>query len=145
MLDRRRHRRWAAAIVLLVVAAVLLARQIGDPPSPPPEDLPTYEAGEAGEHVGEHARVCGTVVDAAYVPGTSGRPTFLNFGAPYPDPDFTALVWGEDRGRFEAAPEDAFLGRRICVRGRIERHEGRPEIVVRRPTQIEVSRPERRR
>lgn len=132
-----KHRRRALVAVLVVVAAFLLARHFAGPGPPPPGELPTYPAGEAGAHVGEHARVCGTVVDAAYVARARGRPTFLNFEEPYPDPVFTAVIWGGDRGRFEAAPERAYRGRRVCVRGRIRLHEGRPQIIVRRPGQIE--------
>lgn len=141
MLKKRRHRRLALAVALLLAAALLLARHVTGPGPPPPEELPTYAARQAGEHLGEYARVCGRVVDAAYVPGTAGRPTFLNFGEPHPDAVFTALVWGEDRPRFDAAPERAYRGRRICVHGRIRDHEGRPEIIVRRPSRIGPSPP----
>lgn len=141
MLKKRRHRRLALAVALLLAGTLLLARHVTEPGPPPPEELPTYGARAAGEHVGEHARVCGRVVDAAYVPGTSGRPTFLNFEEPHPDAVFTALIWGEDRRRFDAAPERAYRGRRICVHGRIRDHEGRPEIIVRRPSQISSSAP----
>lgn len=152
MLNRKKHRRLGLALVAVLVAALFVARHMTErPPSSgppgPSEELPTYLAGEAAEHVGRDARVCGRVVEATYVPDTRGRPTFLNFGRPYPDPVFTALIWGDDRQRFSSPPERAFRNRRICVRGRIQRHEGRPEIVVRRPDQIELMRreaPERR-
>jgi hypothetical protein len=140
-LKKPENRRRALVVVGLLVAALLLARHCSSPGPPPPEDLPTYAAGEAAAHAGRHARVCGRVVDAAYASGTEGRPTFLNFGRPYPDPVFTALIWGEDRARFSAPPERAYLDRRICVRGRIEMHEGRPEIVVRSPAQLEPAVP----
>lgn len=135
-LKKPENRRRALVAVALLVAALFLARHCEEPAPPPPSELPTYDARDAGEHVGEHAWVCGTVVDASHVPEAGGGPTFLNFGRPYPDPVFTALIWGEDRGRFEVPPERAYLGRRICVRGRIEIHEGRPEIVVRSPAQM---------
>jgi hypothetical protein len=53
-------------------------------------------AQEAGQHVGEQATVCGAVVSAHYATRSKGRPTFLNFDEPYPNPVFTVLIWGED-------------------------------------------------
>lgn len=142
MLEKRAHRRGLMLLAALLVAALFLARHLGDfGAPPPPEELPTYGAREAGGHVGEHARVCGRVVDAAYVPGTSGRPTFLNLEEPYPDPVFTVLIWGEDRARFGTPPERRYRDRRICVHGRIRSHEGTPEIVVRGPARIEIPSP----
>lgn len=140
-LKKPENRRRTLVVVALLVAALFLARHCSSPGPPPPEELPTYAPGEAAAHAGRHARVCGRVVDAAYASGTEGRPTFLNFGRPYPDPVFTALIWGEDRARFSAPPERAYLDRRICVRGRIEMHEGRPEIIVRSPAQVEPAAP----
>lgn len=140
MPGKRENRRIALVLVALLVVALFLARHVTRPGSPPPEELPTYTAREAGGHVGEHARVCGTVVDAAYVPTVGGEPTFLNLEEPHPEPVFTALIWGDDRPRFGAPPERAFRGRHICVTGEIESHEGRAEIVVRRPGQIRTRR-----
>lgn len=137
MFSKGKRRRWATALAAVVVAALFLARHVTDRGGPPDGPLPTYSARQASEHVGEDARVCGRVVDAAHAVDTRGRPTFLNLGAPYPDPLFTVLVWGEDRAAFRVPPERAYLGRRICVRGRIRRHEGRPEMIVRSPAQIE--------
>lgn len=130
------------ALLLVVGAAFLLARVIpegggGEGGGPPVDaDLPGYEAAEAADHVGEVARVCGTVASASWAREVGGRPTFLNLGRPYPDQLFTVVIWGEDRERFDAPPERRWAGRRVCVAGRITTHEGTPRIVVRRPAQI---------
>src|SRR3974390_647349 len=47
---------------------------------------------DAGKHVGEKATVCGLVAAAKYAAQSGGRPTFLDFGKPYPDTIFTALI-----------------------------------------------------
>jgi hypothetical protein len=125
-------------LVVLLAAALFLSRHLTEPAGPPEGPLPTYTAREAADHAGEDARVCGRVVDTAHAAGTRGRPTFLNLEEPYPDPVFTVLIWGDDRGAFPAPPERAYRDRRICVRGRIQLHEGRPEIVARSPAQIEM-------
>lgn len=136
MLRKPTGSRLALLLVGILVAAFFVARHfvVRDPGVP--EDAPTHSALEADEHLGEAARVCGTVVDAAHVPGIGGAPTFLNFEEPHPDAAFTVVIWNEARARFDVAPEAAFRGRRICVSGRIREHEGRPQIVLEDPSQI---------
>lgn len=60
---------------------------------------------------------------------------FLDFGKPYPDQVFTAVIFGADRAKF-ATPETAFLGKRVCVAGTIGKARGKPEIVVTDPAQL---------
>ena len=70
---------------------------------------------------------------------SSGQPTFLNIGRDHPDPDrVTALVWGDDRGRFPHAPEVAYWGKTICVTGQVDLYEGAAEVIVSSPDEIEV-------
>lgn len=135
--------RWTGAVLLLLAVAFLVARVL---PSREPRaasrpsvdaDLPTYRPEAAAEHVGEVARVCGTVQSASWARQVEGRPTFLNLGRPYPDQPFTVVIWGRDRGRF-GAPERRFGGLRICVAGKIRLHEGTAQIEVGRPAQIEL-------
>lgn len=122
-----------AAVVLLVVVAVLAARLDGD--GAPGAWIPAIEA---AAHEGERATVCGRVASTRYADRANGQPTFLNLDRPYPNQVFTALVWDEDRPRFKEPPERHFRNHRICVTGRIKIYRGTPEIVVRRPEQIEI-------
>jgi DNA/RNA endonuclease YhcR with UshA esterase domain len=89
---------------------------------------------EAARHIGENATVCGTVASVHYAPQSHGQPTFLNLGHAYPNVDFTAVVWGEDRPKF-GAPED-LEGQRICVTGPITGYRGKPEMVLRDASQL---------
>ena len=102
-------------------------------------DANTISAAEAANHVGESAKVCGRVASAKYATETRRQPTFLNLDRPYPDQVFTALIWGSDRSAFSYPPE-SLRGQRICVKGMIELYKGRAEIIVSRPSQIEVKR-----
>jgi hypothetical protein len=92
---------------------------------------------EAKNHIGERTTVYGTVVDTRWASGSSGKPTFLNMGNPYPDPDrFTVVIWGDNRGKFSQPPEDYYDGKTIYVTGLIEEYNGVPEIEVTSPSQI---------
>jgi DNA/RNA endonuclease YhcR with UshA esterase domain len=93
-------------------------------------------ASEAGQHIGEHAAVCGVVASSRYLSNSRSKPTFLNLGRPYPNQDYTVVIWPEDRPQF-GRPEDTYLGKNICVTGEISSYRGMPEVVVRNPTQIQ--------
>lgn len=95
-------------------------------------------AAEAGQHIGEEATVCGTVVSATYAARSRGRPTFLNLDRPYPDHVFTIVIWGENRANFPEPPEAAYKGKPVCVTGQIGQYRGKAQIVISRPGGIRI-------
>jgi hypothetical protein len=90
--------------------------------------------GEASNHVGETATVCGTVASADYAARSRGQPTFLNLDKAYPNHVFTAVIWGTDRAKF-GTPE-ALLGKQVCATGVIKIFRGKPEIILTDPSQL---------
>lgn len=96
----------------------------------------TVPAAKAKDHVGENGTVCGKVADTRYL-DSGRRPTFLNFDQKYPNHTFTAVIFGEDRGKF-GVPEKDYLDKDICVTGKIEDYNGKPQIIVSEPRQIKV-------
>jgi hypothetical protein len=95
----------------------------------------TFTPEEASAHTGETATVCGAVESAHFAPRSRGQPTFLDFGRPYPNELFTALIWGSERAKF-GEPEKTIQGTGACVTGRIELYRGRPEVILRDPEQL---------
>ena len=93
---------------------------------------------QAVKFIGREMTVCGPVVRAYYARQSEGQPTTLNLGGTFLNQYFTVLIPGEDRGKFEKSPESLYAGKQICVTGLIESYRGRPEIVVKEPSQIEV-------
>jgi endonuclease G len=94
-------------------------------------------ASDAKDHVGELATVCGDVASTHYAPSTKGQPTFLNLDKTYPNPIFTILIWGSNRGKF-GAPENEYKGKRVCVTGKITEYRGAPEVIASDPGQIKL-------
>jgi micrococcal nuclease len=92
-------------------------------------------ATEAAKHVGEKATVCGVVASANYASSRKGQPTFLNLDKPYPNAIFTALIWGENRSKFNE-PEVRLRDKRICTTGKITLYGGVPEMVLRERSQL---------
>lgn len=126
------------ALLAFLARRHLLPGSSGDGAAAAPGDGPALRPAEAAEHVGETATVCGEVFEVTYLGEADGRPTFLNFGGRHPNQLFTAVIWGEHRRRFPAAPERTYFGTRLCVAGTIALHEGAPQIEVRGPGQIRV-------
>jgi micrococcal nuclease len=120
-----------ATVVVIVMAATAA---LGS-------DVMRITAAEAADHVGEIAEVCGSVASAAHIGSVKGEPTFLNLERPYPDQLFTVVIWGSTRGQFDGRPERMFDGKQICVTGKIDRHRGKPQIVVDDPGQIVLVNP----
>ena len=132
-------------LVLLLLASVVAcgpAPTATPAPTPTPSTTPTPPSAlawsEAKYHIGERTTVFGPVVDTRWASGSKGKPTFLNIGKPYPDPErFTVVIWIQNRSKFPDPPEDYYLGKTIYVTGLITEYKGIPQIEVTDPTQIQ--------
>lgn len=88
---------------------------------------------DAHNHHGEYAAVEGTIVDSY----NSGKACFLNFHPDYKK-HFTAVIFRSDFHKFPAHPEDYYLSKKVRVTGTIKQYQGKPEIILKRPSQIEI-------
>lgn len=66
---------------------------------------------QAAAKIGERHTVCGTVANTYYSRFSSGKPTFINFGEPYPNHVFSLAIMGENRAEFGGSPEKLFAGK----------------------------------
>jgi DNA/RNA endonuclease YhcR with UshA esterase domain len=126
---------WTATWPALTACLLAIALAVG--PEPARADSTTISPTAAINHVGESVTVCGVVASAKFAERTNRQPTFLNFGTPYPNQVFTAVIWGSNRGRF-AYPPETLEGQTICVSGKVELYKGKAEIIVSTPAQIKV-------
>ena len=101
------------------------------------EHLETLTSAEAAAHLGEVATVCGAIASTSYATRVRGAPTFLNLDRPYPDHPFTVVIWKSDRIAF-GEPEVTYADQSVCVTGKIDDYKGKPQIVARDPSQIEI-------
>jgi DNA/RNA endonuclease YhcR with UshA esterase domain len=90
---------------------------------------------QATQHVGETATVCGYVASTRYLSSSRSKPTFLDLDKPYPDQDFTVVIWPEERAKF-GEPEVKYLHKNICVTGGVTLYRDSPEIIARSTSQI---------
>jgi len=63
---------------------------------------------------------------------------FLNFEKPYPNHCFTAVIFSSDQYKFVEYPEKYYSDKTVRIRGTIKEYKGKPEIILKDPSQIEV-------
>jgi DNA/RNA endonuclease YhcR with UshA esterase domain len=88
---------------------------------------------DAAEHYGEYCTVEGTIV----VTNNSGKACFLNFH-PNWKKYFTAVIFANRFSMFPATPERYYQGKKVRVTGYIKEYQGKPEIILESPEQIEI-------
>lgn len=98
----------------------------------------TFTPEQAAQAAGRTATVCGTVSSVHFAAHSNDHPTYVNLGAPYPHQVFTIVIWGSSYAVFKPRPE-SWMGKKICVTGRIKSYHGTPEIVAYSPDQIKPS------
>ena len=91
----------------------------------------------ARDHMNQTGTVCGKVVATRYLDQSAGKITFLNFDKPYPDTTFTAVIFGDHRARF-GEPEKMYHNKDLCVTGKIEEYNTKPQMVLTEPNQVKV-------
>jgi len=116
-------------------------------PSPPPpsvkfENLTSEKTGleiifacNSGNYYGKEAIVEGKIIDAYR---SKTNTVFLNFEKPYPNHCFTDVIFSSDQYKFVQNPENYYLNKNVRVRGEIKEYQGKPEIILKDPSQIEV-------
>lgn len=67
----------------------------------------------------------------------TGKVCFLNFHKDWRR-YFTAVIFASDFDKFPQHPEDHYMNRTVRVRGLIKEYRGKPEIILKSPSQIEI-------
>lgn len=123
-------------VVLLFLVLMVLSRVYS--PGSSAEPRIQISAYEAADLAGSVADVCGYAVSAEYLEEVGGSPTFINFEQDHPEQVFTAVIWGDRRGAWRQPPERRYARRDVCVTGRIQIYEGKPQVIVHSPDQIKI-------
>ena len=96
-----------------------------------PASALTIDESDAAAHAGETATVECAV---AKVFTSKAGNTFINCGAPYPQQDFSGVIFKEAASQFPNPQQ--YEGKRIKLRGLIKLYQQRPEIILEAPAQI---------
>jgi DNA/RNA endonuclease YhcR with UshA esterase domain len=98
----------------------------------------TVKLEDVKQYVGDSVIVCGTVANVKYVDHVRGRPAFLDLGKPFPNQGLTIVVWGRIADQFKGSLDWLFSGKRVCVAGKLELYQNRPQIVLNNTEQIRL-------
>ena len=82
---------------------------------------------------GEKVNICGTVVATKR---SKKEAIYLNFDQKYPRNFFYATIWKNNQNNFSYDPEKEFLGRQICIFGKVEYYGEQARISVNREEQV---------
>lgn len=93
---------------------------------------------EVYKYVGDTVRVCGKIYSSRYLEHSGRKPTLLNMGDKFPNQHLTVVIYGESRVKFGYKPEQTLLDRTICLYGKVELYNDKPQIVVSDPFQIKL-------
>ena len=88
---------------------------------------------DAAHYYGKHATVEGTIVGSY----NSGKACFLNFHSDYKN-HFTSVIFASTFNRFPPKPEKYYLHKKVRITGIIKEYQGRPEIILETPVQVQV-------
>ncbi len=89
---------------------------------------------EADRFIGEQTTLQGVVRDAH----RSKDALYLNFGRDYPHQCFTAVAWDETVEQLPGETAEFYPGKTVRVRGKVQRYNGTPEIVLRSAAQLQL-------
>ena len=101
--------------------------------TPPAAWAQNVTPGQASGYIGEQTTICGTVDSVTSSAVLPGRPTYLNFGAPYPNQDFRVIIFGNQRN--VVGPDD-LLGKQVCVTGSVSGFNGKAEMYLQTADQL---------
>jgi len=97
--------------------------------------LRVIDACQAGNYYGEEMIVEGKIVDTYR---SKTQTVFLNFEKAYPNQCFTGVIFSSDQDRFGKKPEEYYLDKVVRIKGKIKEYQGKPEIILKDPAQIEI-------
>lgn len=106
----------------------------------PPGPQVCVPAEQAPRYYGKEVWVCGVV---ASVSRLAYNRVFLNFGRPYPNQIFTVMIHERHIAAFDSkfGPrwENRLVGQTVCVFGKVEEYQGKPEVLPASPEQLRAA------
>ena len=89
-------------------------------------------AADAANHIGETLTIEGLVSEVHVSP----KATFIDLDGRYPNEEFTGVIFTGDAGAFSNV--GSYEGKTVDITGTVQMYRGRPEIILKSPSQIQV-------
>lgn len=97
------------------------------------DDVSVISWQDVEDRIGMVARVRGQIVSTK----NTGKAAYLNFHADWKT-HLSVVIFSADFPRFGGDPATLFKDKEVIVTGRVKQYQGRPEIIVSSPEQIEI-------
>ena len=97
--------------------------------------LKVIGACQAGNYYDKEAIVEGKIADGYR---SKTNTVFLNLEKSYPNQCFTVVIFSSDQYKFVESPEKFYATKTVRIKGEIKEYQGKPEIILETPSQIEV-------
>ena len=89
---------------------------------------------DAASYYGKYMTVEGIIVSGKCLP----KVCFLNFDKDYRT-TFTAVIFASDLTKFPPNPDRFYYNQKVQVTGIIKEYKGKPEIILKEPDQIKIT------
>lgn len=93
----------------------------------------TYTANEAHQHIGETITICDTIIEVAKANDTY----FLNFGKPYPNQTFTAVIFNEYVANFSYDLK-ILQNKKVCITQEVTEYKNTAQFILEDESEIEI-------
>jgi len=88
-------------------------------------------------YVGKTITVC-SKVQGTFVTKGDKKTTYINFGKPYPNNTFTAVIFPSDSANFKYIPSEYLKAKYVCITGKVELYKDKPQMIVKKEEQIKI-------
>lgn len=86
---------------------------------------------------GKTITVC-SKVQGTFVTKGEKKTTYINFGKPFPNNTFTAVIFETDLKNFKYIPSEVLKDKSVCITGKVELYKGKPQMIITKEEQIKV-------
>jgi DNA/RNA endonuclease YhcR with UshA esterase domain len=118
--------------IFSVLSSLLISSLIAHAQDAKSDDAKKYTPAEAKDLVGKTVTIAGKVSNVHQ----TERITHINFGKPYPNEDFTAVVFSAKTNLFDDLSKLA--GKTVEVSGKVDEYQKKPQIVLNEKSQLKV-------
>ena len=97
----------------------------------------TVPLDSVASYVGKTITVC-SKVQSTFVTKGDKKTTYINFGKPYPDATFTAVIFESSLEKFKYTPSEFLKDKNVCITGKVSIYKDKPQIIVSSQEQIKI-------
>lgn len=88
-------------------------------------------------YIGKTITVC-SKVQSTFVTKGEKKTTYINFGKPYPNTTFTAVIFASDSSNFKYIPSEYLKAKTVCITGKVVLYKDKPQMIIKKEEQIRI-------